>query len=310
MKIKDEYVHFAAENIARYYEKEANLGERMRANFAELAAFVAVKSARDVRSREFFSSGIPITSYFPTSLDYPQAQYDAVSENKPLVDAKLMLSEAMYMADFCKKTTEQLKTTARLKPSPLLFAGGERRSEGKVALTESRVLKTAFLEFSKAQEGLAAAYVSSFTEACEDASSGISDYCILPIENTGEGILTGMYSLIERYELFICGVCEVDGGGTSTKFALLCRNACGIIEGTRYQSITLRLFGSTPFMRSRLHIGADILQLDIGSSISVPLGYTDGYADLCSFSGSGEGLFAFLLYLGAMKIGYTLVGAY
>lgn len=310
MRIKEEYVRNAAENIARYYEKEANLGERMRANFAELAAFVAAKAARDVRSREFFSSGMPITSYFPSSLCCLDTQYNAVSENRPLVDANLMLSEAMYIADFCKKTTEQLKITARLKPSPLLFAAGERRGGGRVALMESSLLKAAFFEFAKTESGLTATYVSSFTEACEDISADLADCCILPIENTGEGILTGMYSLIEKYELFICGVCEVRGEETSTKFALLCRNVCSIIEATGYCSITLRFFGNTPFLRSRLHIGADIMQLDIGSNISVPLGYTDGYANLCSFSGGADALFAFLLYLGAMKIGYTLVGAY
>ena len=309
MKIKDEYIRLAAENIAEYFKKEASLGERQRANFAELAAYAAQRAARDVRNREFFSSEMQITSYLP-EVDTFFAADGAIDENRPFVDAKLALSEAVFVADFCIKTTELLKTTARLKPSPLLFVSGDGRKGGKVAFTDSLVLRKAFSEFSKVTQGLTATFVSSFTEACEDTAAGISDYCILPIENSREGILTGMYSLIEKHELFICGVCESVGEELTTKFALLCANGYGIIEKTKCRSITLRLFGGNSFSASRLYIGADMMQLEKGSSVSVPLGYTDGYAELCNFTGSGDMLFAFLLYLGAMRIGYTLVGAY
>ena len=58
MRIKDEYIRLAAENIADYFKKEAGIGERLRANLAELAAYAAQRAARDVRTREFFSTGI------------------------------------------------------------------------------------------------------------------------------------------------------------------------------------------------------------------------------------------------------------
>lgn len=309
MRIKEEYIRNAAENIARCYEKEAAIGERARANFAELARFAAQKAASDIRLREFFSSGAQITAYFDVA-DSVLPTYEPIEENKPLVDAKLAISDAMHMADFCKKTTEYLKTTAKLRPSPLLFAGGVKRNGGKVAFTESAVLKNAFTAFAKTDMGLTASYVSSFTEACEDVSAGLSEFCILPIENSKEGLLTSIYSLIERYELFISSVCVIESGDVSTKFALLCRSACGIIDSIKRQCVTLRLFGDGDFEMSRLYIGADVIGVKAGSAVSVPLGYTDGYADICTFYGSGEELFAFLLYLGAKRIGYTLIGVY
>lgn len=309
MRIKEEYIRNAADNIARCYEKEAAISERVCANFGELAMFAAQNAAKDIRVREFFSSGAPITAYFDGEEIYAPI-YEPVSENKPLVDAKFIISDAMYVADFCQKTTECLKVTAKLRPSPLLFAGGERKNGGRVAFTESAVLKTAFSAFAKADSGLTAAYVSSFTEACEDTAAGLSKFCILPIENSKDGLLTSIYSLIERYELFISGVCTVESEGVSTKFALLCRSACGIIDNIKQQCITLRLFGEGDFMMSRLYIGADVIGVRAGSTVSVPLGYTDGYADICTFYGSGEELFAFLLYLGAKRIGHTLIGVY
>lgn len=309
MRIKEEHLQNAADNIARYFEKEGALGERMRANFAELAAFVAERAAREIRMREFFSSGAQITSYFEgeISLDY---SYGALDESQPLADAKIAVNDAMHIADFCKMTTGYLKNTARLQPSPLLFVGGERISGGKVSFTESEVLKKAFASLSKGHTQFSAAYVSSFTEACEDTLAGLSDFCILPIENSREGILTSVYSLIEKYELFICSVCVIESGEVSTKFALLCRNACGIIDSVKQQCITLRLFGKDDFSMSRIFIGADVIGVSCKSTVSVPLGYTDGYADVCTFCGSGEDLFSFLLYLGAKRIGYTLVGVY
>lgn len=310
MKIKNEYVQNAAKNIAHYYEKEAALGERMRANFSELASFTAAAAAKDVRTREFFASGAPITSYFEGSPDVRDIDYGALAGNSLLVGAKLSAAEAVYYADFCLEITECLKTAARLKPSPLLFAGGERKVGGRVAFTESNVIKAAFSRFAKKDSQLTASFVSSFTEACEDTAAGLSDYCILPIENTNEGLLSGVYSLIDRYELFITGVCEVETESVSTKFALLCRQPYGIIDNIKMQSLTLRVSGGYGFVMSKLYIGADLLAVEMKSAMSVPLGYTDGYAHLCTFVGSSERLFAFLLYLGVMRIGHTIVGAY
>ncbi len=309
MKIKEEYVRFAAENIERYYEKEASLGERMRANFAELAAFAAASAASDVRSREFFAVGTPITDYF----EAPSADnvgYAPIEESEPFVNARLAHSEAAYLADFCMATTERLKTSARLKPSPLLFSEYEKREGGRVAFTDSHILNEAYRVFTSGSTGYTSAFVSSFTEACEDTAAGLAKYCILPIENGGEGLLQGSFSLIERYELFICSVCTVDVGQRATKFALLCRNVCGIIESNKVQTVMLRLFGNESYRMSRLYIGADVLRIFGGSLLTVPLGYTDGYADICTFTGTADALFAFLMYLGVMRIGHTLMGVY
>ena len=170
--------------------------------------------------------------------------------------------------------------------------------------------REAFEKFAKRANGLTATYVSSFTDACEDTAADLSQFCILPIENNAEGILTSISSLIGRYELFIAGVCEITRDGHSTKFALLCPDACDIIIGKGRVSITLRLYGDGDYLMSNVYLGASFFGVTAGGSVSVPLGYTDGYASVCTFSGAPDTLFAFLLYLGVMKIGYTLVGAY
>ena len=54
MRIKEEYIRNAAENIARCYEKEAAIGERARASFAELARFAAQRRQVIYASANFF----------------------------------------------------------------------------------------------------------------------------------------------------------------------------------------------------------------------------------------------------------------
>ena len=43
---------------------------------------------------------------------------------------------------------------------------------------------------------------------------------------------------------------------------------------------------------------------------SQPLAYTDGYAQICTFSGTREALFSWLLLLEIVKADYTLLGVY
>ena len=79
-------------------------------------------------------------------------------------------------------------------------------------------------------------------------------------------------------------------------------------NGTQF--VALRLSGQDASAWSRLYVGAEVLGVETVSSVSVPLGYTDGYAHICTLSGSSEALFALLLFLGTVRVGYTLAGAY
>lgn len=310
MKAKSEYIGNAVENIARYYEKEASLGERMCLNFSELSSFVAAAAAKEVRTRSTFSEE-SIAAYLPAFPSAADAGTDALEEDKRLIRAKLGAAEGAYLADFCARTAAALRQTAKLRPHPALFAppalpeGG-----GRVSFAQSHVLSTAFATFCAKDATLEAAYVQSFADACEDVAAGESGYCILPIENSREGVLPGVYGLIGRHELFITRVCGVESSEITTKFALLCRGRRAIIDSVGRQYIALRLTGQDAAAWSRLYTGAEVLGVETVNTVSVPLGYTDGYAHICTFAGSSEALFALLLFLGTIRVGYTLMGAY
>ncbi|MBQ4557070.1 MAG: hypothetical protein IJA60_05440 [Clostridia bacterium] len=282
----------------------------MSLNISEAASFVATAAAKDARSKGFFTSDMPLDPYLPNIM--ANGVLDGVlEENRALCTVKLAAESAAYLADFCGKVTSALKSTARLKPTPALFAEhSDIKLGGKVAFAEANVLANAFAVFKKKDQRLSASYVRSFTDACEDVAADNCDYCILPIENSREGALLTVYRLIERYELFIARVCSVESDELSTKFALLCHGFHGIIENTGKQYIDLRLSGRDRELWSRINVGADVLGVEMIKTVSVPFVYTDGYAHICTFYGSGEELFAFLLFLSTMRADYTLIGVY
>ena len=310
MKYENEAVQNAVENILQYYGKEASIGERVSANCQELAAVIASQAAKDIRSRGFTGGEALLADRF-SEISAATAIAGCLPENRTLLQAKLAADEGAYLADLCYKTTLALSSTARLKPTPALFA--ERRNEesgGVVAFAESHVLKTAFSAFHKKDASLTPTYVHSFADACEDVASGSADYCILPIENSREGALLTVYGLIERYELFIARVCIIEMSGIVTKYALLCHGFCDIIEKAETQYVAVRLSGHDPLLWPRLYTGACVLGVEVVKTVSVPLGYTDGYAHICTFHGNSDTLFALLLFLATVRMDYTPIGTY
>lgn len=310
MKTRQEYIANATENIARYYAKEASLCERAGHNFGELSAYASGALTKELRARGFLADGA-LEANLPPFPVLSEALDGVPPENLPLVASKLRATEAAYLAELCRRTTASLAASAKRGVSPMLFAPpADRAGEGRVSFAGSNLLSTAFSTFRCADSRLTARFVHSFADACEDVASGESEYCILPIENSREGVLPTVYSLLSRHELFIIRVCSVESLEITTKFALLCRGRRDIMNFSDAKYITLRLSGQDASAWSRLHIGAEVLGVETVSMVSLPLGYTDGYAHICTLSGSREALFALLLYLGIARIGYALLGAY
>lgn len=312
MRLKFEQIKSVTDNISRYLEKECSVAERVSLNSSELAAFAAAAAAKDVKKSGFFANDAPLEMYMPPMRSTSGLLENVLPENRQLATAKLSADESAFLADFCAKITAKLKSSAHLKASPSLFAYADEKAVrgGRVAFSESKVFLRAFAEFKKKDSLLTPSSVRSFSDACEDVSSGACDWCILPIENSRDGAMLTVYNLIERYELCISRVCVVKSDEITTKFALLCSGFHGIIEMHGNQNVVLRMPSRDSLTWSRVFTGAAVLDISLVKTVAVPLGYTDGYAHICTFAADGEKLFAFLLFLSTIRADYTLMGAY
>ena len=95
---------------------------------------------------------------------------------------------------------------------------------GKVAYTKNKFTLTAFDKFVSILPDAKTLYTDSFAIACEAVYDGLSEFCILPIENTKDGSLFAFYSLIAKYELRIVATTVVaDEDGNESTLALLSR---------------------------------------------------------------------------------------
>lgn len=100
-------------------------------------------------------------------------------------------------------------------------------ARGRVAYMPNPLADKAYLRFSAHVPACRAAAFHSFVDACEEVRGGLCEYCILPLETTADGKLTGFSRLIVKYHLYITAVCDVANHalpeGNITRFALLRR---------------------------------------------------------------------------------------
>lgn len=115
------------------------------------------------------------------------------------------------------------------------FPAGDEVSpaaHNRIAYQRNRYTDEAFGIFSRHLRGARAAYPHTFRAICDETVGGTCEYCILPLESSGEGRLRAFTSLIETYNLKIAAVCPVPiGDGRVTQYALLRRNPAPLRPG-------------------------------------------------------------------------------
>ena len=98
-------------------------------------------------------------------------------------------------------------------------------AQGRVAYVANTYTEQAFLELTGFIKERRIAYFHGFEDVCQEVRSGLCEYGILPVDSTGEGLMAGLWRLIELYDLRICALCYVPTPQNgSTAFALIRRH--------------------------------------------------------------------------------------
>ncbi len=120
--------------------------------------------------------------------------------------------------------------------------------EKKIAFMRSRQANEAFSRFAKYIPGGVMPFgEESFADVCRSVYSGATEYGLIPVENSSDGRLAGLYGTFERYGLYIVMLCDVaspDGEGY-TKFAL-CSRSLGSIKAKGEKILHIRLTLDSP----------------------------------------------------------------
>lgn len=185
---------------------------------------------------------------------------------------------------------------------------------GKVALVRNSYNELAFSRLSRIITSPKEIFSPSFISACEDVYGNSSEFCILPIENSQSGRLFGFYSMLDRYELKICAVCELDGEVDSeenVKYALVGRSHPDRIPKNSRWSFEFSVISEdgltfSDILRVSEVFGARLTKID-----SLPVVYDGGLQKYYfTFSLPEANIPAFDLFLTEEYARYTVIGMY
>ena len=139
----------------------------------------------------------------------------------------------------------------------------------------------------------------SFSETCEHIVNGASDLGILPIENTTDGRLSAFYRMLDRYELKICAVCDIEDAETdmTTRMALVTRRLY-FCEGPFRRHIEFSYVTTEADVKLDLIDVAYAMGVSLTNLSSSPLSYrTNAHVETVRFSLSENNTLPFLIYL-------------
>lgn len=91
----------------------------------------------------------------------------------------------------------------------------------RIAYMKNSYNDIVYMQFSALLTSPRAAYYGSASEVCESVYNGECEYCILPIETSGDGKLLSFYELILKYNCKINAVYDLQREGGYTRYALL-----------------------------------------------------------------------------------------
>lgn len=188
-----------------------------------------------------------------------------------------------------------------------------RASFNRISYQKNSYTDAAYQRFASLLPEPRASYAHSFPTVCEDVYNGLSEYCILPLENSAEGRLNSFSRLIAEYDMKIAAVCGVQvGEGRVTNFALLRKTAVILRSGSAFP----RLFefsgmlidpdAPEDILSAARMFGLKLMRADISS----PEGSNNDLLFHPVFSADSGDLPAFLLYLSMALPGANLIGLY
>jgi len=187
-------------------------------------------------------------------------------------------------------------------------------THGKISYVKNDLNNIAFEFLSQRINNAKPVWESSFIQACESVSDGKSEFCILPIESSSDGKLFGFYSMIERYDLKIVAVCEVDDNqGESAKYALVAKCCPALFDSRNERELVFEfsLLSQNCDFLPELVSAANACDATAEKISFVPVKYDSNLRRyILSFRISSRDILPFKAFLALTYHSYTPIGCY
>ena len=184
----------------------------------------------------------------------------------------------------------------------------------RVAFLRNLYTDLAFERFSEQIPRCTATYYSDFSGMCEALSYGNVTACILPLENSEDGILLRFYRLLDRYDLRIVMAAEIPSheGDVVTKYGLL-RRAAEIPAKSERNNLLYEcnVILEKPITLSDLLLAASLYGLSMVRADARSIPNREGIPSYNLVFQVGEGdLFSMLVFLSLQTPQFTSLGVY
>lgn len=149
---------------------------------------------------------------------------NVINQNRQTADAifaKFALIERLILfKELCDRISKDNTNVMKYFLSGDELTVSDEASE-RIAYLKNSYNDIAYMQFSALLNSPRAAYFNSVADVCESVFKGDCEYCILPIETSGDGKLLSFYELILKYNYKINAVYDLHGDGGYTRYALL-----------------------------------------------------------------------------------------
>ncbi len=218
--------------------------------------------------------------------------------------------------EFCKAICEShIKSELA---SLLLIGSNEPTPAGahsKISFIKNKYNDMAFERFSRFVTNAKAEYATSFKESCENVVNGFCEFCILPITSSEDGRLMSFYSLLDRYELKICAVTDIEDEDASKtiRYACVGKSCPEPSKKNHKEDLIFEFFtiDSTSDFLSLLILTANEVGAEIVNVDSFPVEYSEHLQNFFfSFRIPYQNTLLFRLLVAINQSNYTPIGLY
>lgn len=244
---------------------------------------------------------------FCSSLILPEMSFDRAAKNLLELCQKISKANGTENANLALEKTVVCQVLAERFPEIInrqkFFLQSPLSSQIKTAKIAfwkgNRLSHQGFEQFSMLFSSAKALVSESFSEVCEQVVGQTSDFGILPIENTTDGRLSVFYKMLDKNDLKICAVCDVEDmeNDTQTRLALISKSVSAI-ESDLPRFLEFSFVSSDRERLRELLSVAEYFRTDLIRLSSLPISYRSEVGiDTVTFALKNETVLPYLIYL-------------